>query len=362
MSHSYSLYVMAAMACTMAFMTMGCSNSDDVANKKGVSFEHELYDGKPTLGLSNDFPPESPEEAIQRGDKAYLAHEPDLALFEYIRALSFPSQKHADQAYYKIGYIHQQRRNHDLAKLAYSRASLIEPENIQYAASLGIIELKMGESDTARKHLIHTVQMDQKRQGNTSWEPQHDLFASSLKLDTSSPLNAYVGLGILADLDARHNEAQRIYRSVLQVDNRSHKAMTNLGYSYYLAGNLNEAEAVNRRAATLYPNDKRAWSNLGLTYIKSRRYEDALDSLSRAMPRQEALNDIGYFSMLEGDYEAAVDYLERAVNESPMFYAKAQENLKRARKLQIQAPPVKLSGNYPYKSQATVYNIADTSH
>ncbi|MGF1702936.1 Flp pilus assembly protein TadD [Photobacterium makurazakiensis] len=349
-------------AITVLFI-VGCSSTDDAAQQNNVNFDHELYDGKPTLGLSNDFPPETAQEAIARGDKAYREKDTDLALYEYIRALSFPSQDQADQAFYKIGYIHQQRGNYELAKLAYNRASFINKNNTQYAAAVGIVELKLGEHENAKMHLLHSIKMDQKRQGNKNWDPDKDILSRDLVIDSASPISAYIGLGIIADLDAQHKHAQQIYLTALKVNSKSYKALTNLGYSYYLDGNLPQAEAVNRKATTLYPSAKRGWSNLGLIYIKDRRYEDALDALSNVMPREKALNDIGYFSMLEGDYEASVLYLEKAINTSPTFYAKAQKNLKRAKKLQISAPPVKLSNNANNtQTQATVYSITDTRH
>ncbi|PSW15811.1 Flp pilus assembly protein TadD [Photobacterium rosenbergii] len=344
-------------------LLVGCSNNGNIDNSTNVDFNHELYDGKSTLGLSADFPPENAQEAILRGDKAYLANDPDLALYEYIRALSFPSQENADKAFYKIGYIHQQRGKYDLAKLSYSRAAMIEPNNIQYASSVGTVELKLGEPENARSQFIRAVKMDQERQGKSDWDPDKDLFSQRLLIDDNSPINAYIGLGIIADLDAKHKSAQQIYLTALMQDSRSEKTLTNLGYSYYLDGNLKQAEIINRRTTTLYPNNKRAWSNLGLTYIKSRRYEDALDALSRVMPKERALNDIGYFAMLEGDYENSISYLERAINTSPVFYAKAQENLKRAEKLQISSPPVKVSSNNKTnQSQATVYSINTTRY
>ncbi|MCQ1058874.1 tetratricopeptide repeat protein [Photobacterium sp. DNB23_23_1] len=344
-------------------LLVGCSSNNTASTNDSVDFNHELYEGKSTLGLTGDFPPENAKEALLRGDQAYLANDSDLALYEYIRALSFPSQEYADQAFYKIGYIHQQRGNFELAKLAYTRAALIAEDNIQYAASVGIVELKLGEQDNAKKQLLRAIKMDQQRQGKSDWDSEKDLFSQRLLIDSNSPLSAYIGLGIISDLDAKHKPAQQIYLTALSVNNRSEKALTNLGYSYYLDGNLKQSEIINRRTTTLYPNNKRAWSNLGLTYIKSKQYEDALDALSNVMPREKALNDIGYFAMLEGDYESAINYLERAVNTSPTFYAKAQENLKRAQKLQISAPAVKLSKyRDSNQTQTTVYSITDTTH
>ncbi|MEJ2762569.1 tetratricopeptide repeat protein [Photobacterium sp. MCCC 1A19761] len=354
-----------ALLCLTLFFT-GCSSTEQTAGQQ-VNFDHELYDGKPTLGLTNEFPPETPEEAIVRGDKAYMGNNPDLALYEYIRALSFPSQKDADQAYYKIGYIHQQRNNFELSKLAYGRAALIKADNIQYAAALGVVQLKLGEHKNAEAQLLRVARMDQDRQNNKDWLPNSQGPAKQLALDKQSPLNAYIGLGILADLDARHKDAQAIYLAILKLEQKSPKALMNLGYSYYLDGNLPQAEIINQRTTLLYPNNKRAWSNLGLTYIKAKRYDDALDALSKIMTRAEALNDIGYFSMLSGDYESAVYHLEQAINASPTYYAKAYQNLDRAKKLQLNAPAVKLSNkmNDPINNsqiQATVYSITDTTH
>ncbi|WEM45617.1 Flp pilus assembly protein TadD (plasmid) [Photobacterium sp. DA100] len=343
-------------------LIIGCASNDTVPTGN-IEFNHELYDGKSTLGLTGDFPPENAQEAILRGDQAYLANDYDLALYQYIRALSFPDQKNSDQAFYKIGYIHQQRQNYKLAKLAYSRAALINKDNIQYAASVGVVELKLGEHDNAKKQLLKAIKLDQQRQGKSDWDPERNLYSQRLLIDSSSPLDAYIGLGIIADLDAKHKSAQQIYLTALNVNNRSEKTLTNLGYSYYLDGNLAQSEIINKRTTTLYPKNKRAWSNLGLTYIKSKRYEDAFDALSNVMPREKALNDVGYFAMLEGDYESAINYLERAINTSPTFYEKAQVNLKRAQKLQITSPPVKLTNNqYNNQSQTTVYSITDTNH
>jgi len=91
---------------------LGCASNEKTVETTNPNFDHELYDGKATLGLNGDFPPESAAEAIARGDQAYLNKDTDLALYEYIRALSFPAQDNIDQAYYKIGYIHQQRGNY----------------------------------------------------------------------------------------------------------------------------------------------------------------------------------------------------------------------------------------------------------
>ncbi len=339
---------------------LGCASNEETVDTTNPNFDHELYDGKATLGLNGDFPPASAAEAIARGDQAYRSKDTDLALYEYIRALNFPVQENIDQAYYKIGYIHQQRGNYELAQVAYNRAVIIKDDNIQYAAALGIIELKQGEQKNAEKQLLRAIRMDQQRFKNETWDPTKPDFVQQLKINQTSPLNAYIAYAVIKDLNARHTEAQALYQACLRINHKSRQALTNLGYSYYLSGDLRQAEVINRRATTIYQTDKRAWSNLGLVYIRSKRYSDALDALQNVMPVAEALNDIGYFTMLEGDYEAAVSYLERAINASPTYYAKAHHNLKQAKKRQIASPPVKLTNKWGNEqSQATVYSVGN---
>ena len=74
-----------------------------------------LYDGKPIDTLSTKPPKETEQEAISRGDAA-LSIGNDLALYEYIRALSFENGEYKDRALYNIGRIHQSRGNLALAE------------------------------------------------------------------------------------------------------------------------------------------------------------------------------------------------------------------------------------------------------
>ena len=98
--------------------------------------------------------------------------------------------------------------------------------------------------------------------------------------------------------------------------------MLNLGYSLYLSGELDAAEIQTRKAIALNNADPRGWSNLGLIYVRKHRYEDAAEVFSRVMPAHEALNDVGYLAMLDGQYEVAVDYLQQAIESNPQYYPK----------------------------------------
>ncbi len=374
MKHSnQKLSLLAALLCVAGLTA--CSTSETVTSKPistSVEPQSDLYDGKPTLSLEGDFPPASQLEAMNRGDAAYLQGNPDLALYEYIRALQMPDEGHAELLYYNIGYIHQQRNNLPLAKLAYSRA-YDGDDQMMYAAALGVVEMKLGEKLAAKQHLLHAIELDQERlkpetvaeegDGVTAIPETHVTAAMAnkqLKVDMQSPYKAYLALGIIADLEQNYDTGQYLYSKVLEVNPKSVQALVNMGYSHYLDGNLDEAEYYNKRAAALKPSEKRAWSNLGLVFVRKEQYDLALEAFSRVMPDAEAMNDVGYFAMLDENYEAAIEYLEMAITASPTYYPKAQQNLKRAEKLKIKHPPVQLAQELMEQepvSQPTVFDI-----
>ncbi|KJR37762.1 hypothetical protein UF31_00045, partial [Vibrio parahaemolyticus] len=68
-----------------------CSFVARATNEQASDFDSSLYSGKPVESLTNDEPPETEEEAISRGDIALTNKNVDLALYEYIRSLSFPN-------------------------------------------------------------------------------------------------------------------------------------------------------------------------------------------------------------------------------------------------------------------------------
>jgi len=353
----------ACLAVTLGLLTLsGCaSQSSQNGQPQETSFSHELYDGKPTISLSGDFPPGSVEEAVARGDQAYLKGNADLALYEYLRGLSIkdvPAEK-TGPIYYKVGYIHEQKNNLALAQRAYEMAVTAMPEDGNYEAALGVVLLRQGQKELAAQQLSAAVIRDQLRQGREQYKDQQELELTDVTLDARSPQLAYVSLGIIADLRGEHGPAQELYQQVLQLNPRSQLAMLNLGYSLYLSGELDAAEIQTRKAIALNNADPRGWSNLGLIYVRKHRYEDAAEVFSRVMPAHEALNDVGYLAMLDGQYEVAVDYLQQAIEANPQYYPKAQSNLKRAKRLQLSRPPVKtvLSEAATPGSQATLYEL-----
>ena len=144
--------------------------------------------------------------------------------------------------------------------------------------------------------------------------------------DRSSPVWAYNGLGILADLNSSYGEAIEYYQTANQIRPRSAQINNNLGYSYYLANNWATAEMYLRRALNYNPNYKRTWRNLGLLYTRRGQYDDALMTLSRVMDKASAYNSMGYVCMLQGKHIEADQFFDQAINLMPSYYKLAYEN------------------------------------
>ncbi len=312
-----------------ALLISGCANNET----KQTAFDKSLYSGKPVEALSNDAPPANETEAINRGDAALTSKNIDLALYEYIRSLTFEDGKHKDKTLYTIGRIHETRGDFELADRAY-RASLSEnPNNIGALEELGKLYTKRGQKDVGLSYYLRAINADQLRLGG-----QADITASnvssekikSLKYDQQSPVNAYMGLGVLYDINNRHELAQVFLRKAIEIKPYNEKALVSLGYSYYMVNDYSKAAHFTNAALGINSNSEKAINNLGLIAIAKGEPRKALGILGRHMSTSEALNSVGYFLIIRGEPGEAIPYLQEAIDQSPSYYAKANENLERA--------------------------------
>lgn len=240
---------------------------------------------------------------------------------------------------YQIGQIQAQNGEHEHAIRAFHDVLKAQPDHIDAMTALALVHLAMGDNIQARTYLDKAIRLDQKRLyaedpaiqvqiGEEGTQPWH-------ALDDNSPLRAYQALGILRDLDSDFDGAQALYRLVLTQAPVNAKALNNLGYSYYLAGDLIRAEMYLRQATQRQPDFQRAWTNLGLVYVRNGQSERAFQAFRRVMSEADAYNDIGYFAMLEGKLDDAEHLFMKAIDASPIYFAKAQDNLRSVQQLKL---------------------------
>ncbi|EKM13165.1 tetratricopeptide repeat family protein [Vibrio harveyi] len=305
-----------------------CSTTDTSSD-----FDSELYSGKPVESLTNDEPPKTEEEAISRGDIALSNKNADLALYEYIRSLSFPNAQHKDKTLYTVGRIHLARNNLELADKSF-RASLAEnPDNVGSLQELGAMYTKRGDREAGKSYYLRALNADQIRLGGDPNITKDNISKESIatyRYDNKSPVGAYSGLGVLYDIRGDHDLAQTLFRKALDVDSRNVNALVSLGYSYYMEKEYSKATHFTKAALGLQSSNEKAINNLGLIAIAKDQPRQALNIFSRHMTEPEALNNVGYFLILNGKPDEAIPYLQQAIDKNPAYYDLANKNLERA--------------------------------
>ncbi|WP_228730435.1 tetratricopeptide repeat protein [Shewanella yunxiaonensis] len=304
----------------------GCASHSAPQAVKQEPQRQDLFDDQTRLVARPKAPPQSEQEALDKALKEEQTGRLDKALYLYIQALDFnPTNA---KTFYKIAKIHTLRGNEDIALRAFNEALQLDPDFILAHAELGIIEMDQHEYAQARIHLEKAIELDQRRlkenKGSTISQP------ANFPLDQQSPLRVYNALGVLNDLQDRHQLARDYFHLALDYQPHSAALATNLGYSYYLSGDLQQAESYLKRAIQDDASFARAWSNLGLIYIRKHQDDLALSMFEQTMSKADALNDLGYFLMLEGQYDKAISIFKQAIDASPSYFEKAQKNLKRA--------------------------------
>ncbi|MBU2898559.1 tetratricopeptide repeat protein [Vibrio hepatarius] len=302
------------------------------SNQPGV--DTSLYDGKPIDSLSSDEPPKTEQEAISRGDAALSSGNSDLALYEYIRSMSFENGEYKDRALYNIGRIHQSRGNLTLAEKAFLMGVETNPDNIKVLEQLGTIYSKMGDLELGKSYFYRAINADQLRLStNTSISYKDHLEPEQivkLQVDKYSPEYAYMGLGVIADVDSEHKLAQAFYKQALSIKPDSIKTLINVSYSFYMSGEYRKAQRFVLQALKKKPNDEKALNNLALIYLGKGEITRAVNVFSRHMEKPEALNNVGYFLILQGKPDQAIPYLQQAIDSKTSYYKVANENLERA--------------------------------
>ncbi|MGY3570623.1 tetratricopeptide repeat protein [Vibrio paucivorans] len=327
----------------LALFLVACASQEEDKN----AFDSPLYDGRPVDTLTSEAAPLSEKEAIMRGDIALGNRNLDLALYEYIRSLSFPEAQYRDKSLYNIGRIHQSRGNLALAEKAYLLAIEDNPNNVKVLEQLGSIYAKSGDVEQGYSYFLRALNADQVRLKSSNTLKQGDLVTAqdveALKIDGSSPTTAYMGLGVLTDVKAEHELAQAFYNKAIKITPKSVKAQMNLGYSYYMTGDYENAQRYTMAALEVDPNNEKAQNNLALIYLGKGEIKRAINVFMRQMDAAEALNNVGYFLILQGKPDKAIPYLQQAIDKKPSYYKVANENLERAL-AEVRAKTVKEQG------------------
>ena len=164
-------------------LLLGGCNTTPTKEETPVDSRLSELQGGGRSGLLAMLPPvRSSAEAAQLGDAALRAGKREEALLHFVRAVELDPQDYV--SLHKIGVIHGLLGGVPLASLAYQMALEVNPGYVPSREKLGLLFLENRKSELARKHLEQAVSLDPDR-----WRSHN-------------------GLGVLADLNGDHAEAE----------------------------------------------------------------------------------------------------------------------------------------------------------
>ena len=123
---------------------------------------------------------------------------------------------------------------------------------------------------------------------------------------------------VTAHQEGRLEEAERLYRSILENQPTNLDVNNNLGVLLYALGRFNEAEASYKKAIELKPDSEEVYSNLGVVLKNLGRFDEAVASYKKAIELKpdyaeahfnlaNTLNETGRLDEAEASYKKAIE-------------------------------------------------------
>jgi tetratricopeptide (TPR) repeat protein len=129
----------------------------------------------------------------------------------------------------------------------------------------------------------------------------------------------YHRLAMVADRQRRHREAIMLYENALQIKPLDGQILNDLGYSFFLQGNLEKAESALAKAVAVSPAESRFRNNLGLVYGHQGRLEDALETFRIAGSEADAQYNLAFILTSQDKIDAARRCFNLALAADPAF-------------------------------------------
>ncbi len=133
--------------------------------------------------------------------------------------------------------------------------------------------------------------------------------------DRSEPLHM---LARTADRQRRHREAQALYAEAIRLRPQP-ELFSDLGYSYYLDGQLLKAESALVKATAAAPSNARFRNNLALTYGALGKLDLALEEFRKAGSEADAQYNLAFVLATHDDIDGAKRAFELALTADPTY-------------------------------------------
>jgi len=303
------LLVTIAVLITVAFLG-GCASG---TKETVVRDEHmrmlDLQKKAEAATAAGSTPKELPELDArgleQVGDNYVRQGNPAMAFVQYEKAQA--KDPKLESVKYKKGMLMLNRGMNDEALAAFEDILGRDPKNALALEGRGRVRLAKNDLDGAMAD-----------------------FDSSLAADPRL-WQVYALRGYVYDQRKDHDRAIGEYEKAVALNPHSSLLYNNLGMSRYLKGDHRMAADAYSRAIRLDLGNRRAYNNLGLVLFKMGRYEEVLFAFKQGGDEAAVYNNMGCLYLTEKKYEMAIQSFEKAIALNPQHFAKAQENMSKAK-------------------------------
>lgn len=227
------------------------------------------------------------------------------------------------------------------AYMCYDKALRLKPERIELEYKKGLTLLKSGNGKEAAKqfqtvldavpgHALSHEGMGRALLVQNKVAESKPFFIRAIRLDEGL-WRSHNCLGMVYDREGRQKAAVAAYKRAIELNPNDGSIYNNLGMSYLQAEAYMEAlkafqQAVLRKYAT-----ERTYNNIGLALAYLGYHQGAFEAFKKAGGEARAYNNLGCFYMETGQLKKAVACFEKAIAAEPSYYARANENLKKAK-------------------------------
>jgi Flp pilus assembly protein TadD len=203
--------------------------------------------------------------------------------FDAYRLDPMDSRAHAGLAYLQLV------RQPDRAEEVFLEVIETNPESTMAYVGLGLAKLAKGEADAAAAYLEKAI---------------------ALSPDSANAHDAYA---VVLEALQLYDEAQVHALRASELAPKNSAIVNNYGIASLLAGDPESAEDAFRRAISVESRDPAYRNNLGIALGRQGRYVDAMTAFRSAGSEQAAENNLGYVYYMNGQLDDAVAHYDLAL-------------------------------------------------
>ena len=245
------------------------------------------------------------------------------------------------EEYEKLGDQSFIQKNIDLAFVQYNKALRLNPDQIRLRYKIGRLFLEKGLTEDAKREFQEVLKVNPNYalaydgMGRVyfhlcQYQEAEENFKKAIKFENSL-WQSHNFLGLVYDRQGHFEAAIIHYKAAVTIRPDDPSLLNNLGTSLFLKKDYELAVKAFTEALRMDGSNSRVHNNLALALCKLERYQEAFEAFRKAGEEATAYYNLGCIYMMEGKNREAVAAFEKAIEIKPEFYAKAYENLKKAR-------------------------------